>query len=210
MLTYIKRHWLTLVLIALIVLLCSIPTTFTIPYYLGRWMSDRSTGTAHVAIGAVSGMAGLVLAAAVLKTQFQKNGMDWKKEIPVYLAGYLLVQLGASLIFGLTGHLVYTVGGMSYQGSQTLVNICISVWQNLIRVVFLYMLIARKNHRNWRKNFGRFWFGFVLAIGLSAVPIYFTLIEESNAVKVLGIAWAMIYITAYAAVFDCGTRRGRE
>lgn len=205
---YIRLHWNALASLAAGILLCSITSTFTVPYVFRQWESDRGISVMRVSAGVLLGIAGITILALLTRKHLRKKE-SWIKRLLILVIMYLLIQLVASTIWGSIGIFSYYQAGMSYGNSQTIMDICIAIWQNLIRVFFLYLIITWKNSVDWRSRIKDYKMTFLVAACLAAIPILLNTFEYDLFAKVIGLVWTCIFIVSFVIVFD-STMRGMK
>jgi hypothetical protein len=198
---YIRLHQNSILLLSAGILLCGITGTFTIPYAFRQWEADRSISLLKVTAGLLLGIGGGTILFLLFIRRFRyKEG--WIKKTLLLCSIYILVQSLAGSLFGAVGLLSYQKLGTSYDKSQTLMDICIAVWQNFIRVFFLYLLISWKNDVDWKLYFKKHLLTFLVAACLAAIPIMLNVFASNIFTKCIGLIWACVYIVSFYILFD--------
>lgn len=206
---YIQLHWKTVSLLILGIFLCSITSSFTMPYVFHQWEADRSISALRVSAGVLAGIAGLTI-LAMLVTVRLKNKENRRNKILLLALAYVLLQMIAGVIWGAIGLLSYYKMGITYGSSQTIMDICIAVWQNLIRVFFIYLLLSWKNNFDWKKHIKDFRMSFLVAACLAAIPILLNVFENNMMIRIIGLIWTCLFIILFVIFFDMSMRGTAE
>ena len=152
-------------------------------------------------LGILSFVAGFAILALLLIERF-KEKERWVRKVVLLIIVYVLLQLIAGSLWGFVGLLSYLKMGVSYENSQTIIDICIAVWQNFIRVFFLYLLITWLYDIDWRSHIKDFKMTFFVAACLAAIPILLNLLESNFFTKTIGLIWTCFYIVVFAVLID--------
>lgn len=205
---YIRLHWKSLVAMLAGILLCSIAEALTIRYSFRQWNSDRTISSWRILSGAFFGITGMLILIKLAREKLKRKE-NWVKSVLLLVLTYSILQIIAGSVWGSLGLLSYLKLGMSYASSQTLIDICIAIWQNLVRAVVLYILLAWKNGLDWKNHIMEYKVMFFVAACLAAIPILLNLLEDNIFTTTVAIIWTCLYIIAFTIVFD-STMRGKE
>ena len=198
---YMRLHWKTITMMVAGLILCGVMSTFTVPYAFRQWEADRSISIMRIFLGILSFVAGFAILALLLIERF-KEKERWVRKVVLLIIVYVLLQLIAGSLWGFVGLLSYLKMGVSYENSQTIIDICIAVWQNFIRVFFLYLLITWLYDIDWRSHIKDFKMTFFVAACLAAIPILLNLLESNIFTKTIGLIWTCFYIVVFAVLID--------
>lgn len=203
-----KRHLIAGLCASL--LLLGLAGMVLLPHMIQQWSRDRQIGVLHVMAGILLGAAGLTILFMLYKQIAKGRGQTWKQNLLHLFLWYLLLQLVSGVIQGGIGLLLYQTGTMSYERTKTVLYIAAGVWQNLLRVWFLFLMVESLYERKWRTDRRVIVQAEAAAMLLSVITIALSVQHSGIWQNTVKVVWEVCFLTGFSIYFGIRQRRKRE
>jgi len=181
-----------------------------IRHLIEQWSHDRDIGIFHILIGGVAAMMGVAGGFFILDRQYRKKDKPYGKWLGRLLLGYAVVQVGAGILQGILGELLYTSGTLGYEEVKGFLYLLSGLIQSVVRITFIYMLVTDWYGRGLKKEKRVLFLALGMGTVLYIMSCVLRLILSGGALQTVRLVWEILYPVIFITYFGERMREEKE